>query len=104
MYVVFVLHRLDHRFPPSVDVAQQGGVALAAVDEDAALNVGVALLGVVVHLAQSPLRHVVVVDVALQLNHVLAQQLPDAFGQHQTGVALAVAVLRGHHVGHRLQT
>ena len=88
----------------SVESADQGEIVLAAVDEDALLDVSVALLGIFVLLFQTTLRHVVETDVLLQLPGVALQHGADVLGQHQTGVALLVAVLRHDDVGHTFQT
>ena len=84
-------------------MAYQGEIAVAAVNEDALLDVSIALLCIVVQLAQALLRHVVIADVPSQLLITLGQHAADILGEHQTGVAPLLTVLRRHHVRHRFQ-
>ena len=86
-----------HLLPAAVQVLDEGGVAVASINKDVLLYLVVALVCVVVQLAQSVLGLGIQVDVTLQGAFVVVQLGTYALCQHQTGVAVLCTVL-GHNV------
>ena len=102
-HVVLLVNRIRHRAPSSAEILKQGGVAVATINKDVALNLAVTLVGILIQVAQSAFCLVVVANVALQLQLTLHQHVANVLGQYQTGVATLGAILRGHHLRQSLQ-
>ena len=79
-------------------------VVVATILEDAGLDVVIALLGVVVQMAQPILCHVVIAHVVLHGGAVLVERVADIGGQRQTDVTVDLGLVGKNGDGHGLQT
>ncbi len=101
---IFLCHHLLHVLPFLLDVTQNFQIGVATIHEDARLNVVIALLGIVVHVFQTLLRHVVIPDVVLHLLRVFLHGPFDHGGQGQTHAAVCSCLFAHDIRGHGLQT
>ena len=100
---VFPRHDLLHVLPFLLDIPQDIQVGVTAIHENAGLYVVVALLGVVVHVFQALLRHVVIADIVLHLLGVFFQSALDDGGKGQTDAAVGFGLFAHDVRGHGLQ-
>ena len=100
---IFLLYRALHGPPVAVPILDDGEVAVATILEDVGLYVVIALMGIVVQVAQALFRHVVVADVVLQRATILFQRVADIGGQRHTDVTVSLALVVKQRDGHRLQ-
>ena len=87
LQTVFLFYGLGQIAPIAAESAQQRDVVRTAVHEDVLLDLRIALLGIVVQIAQSSLRAIVVADILLQLTLSVGQHLLNARSQCQTRVS-----------------
>ena len=101
--LILLVDGRDHRVPiapPSLDDVEIG---LATIAEYAGLNVVITLLGIVVEVGETLLRHIVVADVVLHHGAVVVQRVADVGGEGQTDVAVYLGLLVEHGDGHGTQ-
>ena len=101
--LVFLLYRTLHGAPVACPALDDGEIAVATVLEDVGLYVAIALVGIVVQIAQALLRHVVVADIVFQRGAVLLQRVADVGSQRHADVAVSLALVVQQVNRHQLQ-
>ena len=100
---VFLGHYLLHVLPFVLHIPQDVQIGVATIHEDAGLYVIIALLGIVVHVPQTLLRHVVVLDIILHLLGIFLHGTLDDGGQGQTYTTVGLGPLSHDVRRHGLQ-
>ena len=102
--LVLLLDGARHKLPVAAEVAQNAEIRVAAIAEDARLDVIIAALGIVVEIGETLLCLVIDIDEVGELVAVRIQRATNLAGQVETGHAVLLALHAEHTVGHLLQT
>ena len=90
---IFLRHHLFHVGPLLLEVPDDAHISVAAVHEDTCLDIVITLLGIVVHVLQPLLGHVVDADIVFHLLRVVLQRSFDDGGEGQTDAAVDLCLL-----------
>ena len=101
--LVFLAYRLLHGLPVGAPILDDSPVVSSAVLEDAGLYVVITLLRIVVQMAKSLFRHVVIAYVVLHGAAVLLQRVAYVGGQCQTDVPIRLGLQAQHSYWHSPQ-